>query len=72
MGTRLVPVENVQHMLDCYEAGILLHSMGEYREVENPRVYRLVESHWTAKDLRREYLANTTWQRDEWRIRLED
>ena len=72
MGSRLVPVENVEQMLGCWEAGILLFCMETNDKADDPSTYELVSASWSPEGLLHEYNSECSWKKNEWRIRLED
>lgn len=72
MGTRLVPVENVEQILAFWREGMLLWCMGAPEDVDDPEQYYPVSSDWSEQDLVYEYTSEDTWAANEWRIRLED
>lgn len=72
MGTRLVPVENAEQMLECWKAGVLLYCMESGDQAEDPATYKLVTEHWSSGTLLHEYNTESSWKKNEWRIQLED
>lgn len=72
MGSRLVPVESAEQMLGCWEAGVLLFCMEENSRADDPSTYAVVDTHWSPEALLYEYNSETSWRKNEWRIRLED
>ena len=72
MGYRLVPVESEEQLLVCWEAGMLLFCMETNDKADDPSTYSLVSAHWSPEALLDEYLSESSWKKNEWRIRLED